>query len=164
MKKTITSIILVLVSQFISAQGITISPFSDWRIQPQPNEIIAGNDLPGTYTSAPDHMRLSVELGGDHKNNKDNKKWNVDVQRVDLDWHHSLDLYVRLTGEGTGPEEGKVVKGGEIFQRIERSPGEFFECKGWRYDIPIQFELRGVSLLLPAKTYRVEVLFTILDK
>ncbi|MBK8500974.1 MAG: hypothetical protein IPL46_01550 [Saprospiraceae bacterium] len=159
----VTSIIFLLAYQIIAAQGISVSPFSDWRIQPQPNEIVAGNDLPGTYTTAPDHMRLSVELGGDLKNNKDNKKWEVEVQRVDLDWHRDLELYVRLTGEGTGPEKAKVVKGGEVYQRIERSPDEFFKCKGWRYDIPIQFELRGVSLLLPAKTYRVEVLFTIID-
>jgi hypothetical protein len=158
-----TSMMLLFTFHIVTGQGISISPFSDWRIRPEPNEIIAGNDLPGTYTTAPDHMRLSVELGGDYKGNKDNRKWEVEVQRVDLDWHRDLDLYVRLTGEGTGPEKAKVVKGGEVFQRIERSPEEFFKCKGWRYDIPIQFELRGVSLLLPAKTYRVEVLFTIID-
>lgn len=153
----------LLTFHMVNGQGISVSPFSDWQIRPEPNLILAGNDLPGTYATAPDHMRLSVELGGDLKDNKDNIRWKVEVQRVDLDWHPNLDLYVRLTGEGTGPEKGKVVKGGEVFQRIDRSPIKFFECRGWRYDLPIQFELRGVSLFLPTKTYRVEVLFTILD-
>ena len=158
-----TVIIFLLTFQIAASQGIFVSPFSDWHIQPGTNEILAGNDLPDTYTTAPDHMKLSVELGGGYKGNKDGRQWKVEVQRVDIDWHRDLDLYVRLTGEGTGPEKAKVVKGGQVFQRLKRSPDEFFECKGWRYEIPIQFELRGVSLLLPVKTYRVEVLFTIID-
>ena len=145
-------------------QEVEFSPFSNWHLKINSNDIVAaGEDFAGTYETSPNHMRINVRIGAETYQNKMENKWSVEVQSRTRGWDKNLALYARRTGKGSGSRFDKAIKGGEVYREVGRQPFELFSCQGWRYDIPIQFELRGVSVLLPAKTYSMELIFTIID-
>lgn len=145
-------------------QEVQFSAFADWRIRISSHDVlVAGEDLMGTYTTSPNHARITVQLGADTYDNRMKNQWSVQVQGRSRDWDQSLQLYIRRTGQGSGARFDKALKGGEVYKAITKAPRKFFSCQGWREAIPIQFELRGVSVILPAKTYSLELIFTIID-
>ena len=163
MRLLIVITLLISFERATSAQGLTLSPFSDWHVEVKAEDIRAGDDIQSTYDTRSDHLKLTGEVGSRNIFNILFAEWKVKVQREDRGWHHDLDLYIRRTGNRSGYFYGNSVEGANTYMRIKEGPEDLIECRGWRYDIPFQFEIRGVSLLLPAKTYRTVVIFTIID-
>ncbi|NND05994.1 MAG: hypothetical protein HKN87_06425 [Saprospiraceae bacterium] len=146
------------------SQNIEFSPFSNWHLKVNSEDIIAaGEDFAGIYETSANHMRIGVQVGAENYQNKMERRWVLEVERRNKGWHQDLVISTRRTGGGSGPRYGQAIEGGEIYREINRKPIRFFSCRGWRYDIPMQFELRGISVLLPVKTYSVELRFTIVE-
>lgn len=163
MKTGLIIFITAITLGYARSQTLDLGPFSDWHVEVESEQIRAGDDIQTSYSSRSDHIKMSGEVGSRNIFNILFAEWKVEVHREDREWHPDLDLYIRRTGQGNGYFYGNSVEGAYTYQRIRERPEDLIQCKGWRYDIPFQFEIRGISLLLPAKTYRTEVIFTIVD-
>jgi len=120
----------------------------------------AGEDIPSTYTTVTDAVELDLFRSGFFANLFP-YNWQVEINRLDTEWHPSLRLRIIRTGAGTGVYS--FFTGGTVPQEIGTTSAFFLEGSGYRVDIPLQFELSGLSVTLPAKTYRTTVLFTVTD-
>jgi hypothetical protein len=88
----------------------------------------------------------------------------ISVQKSDISWTTSLSLYLKRTGSGSGSTNFSVTNGTTSLL-ITNTPQYFFEVRPGSgtqvLDIPIQYEIRGLSVLIPVKTYNTTLLFTI---
>ena len=89
--------------------------------------------------------------------------WQVSVQlSVTSGWDPSLKLYVKRTGNGNG---GAVITDGTTDILLTNVPQKFFSGLlgiGFaRTNVPVQYRIDGLSVLLPVKTYTATVLYTI---
>lgn len=112
----------------------------------------AGTDLIDTYTSDSNASRLDVRRARNYD------FWRVDVSREDINWHENLYLYARRTGNGHG--HGQVY-GGSSYIELNNIDRELFHGRGRLNNIPIQYQLSGVSLQVPPDTYGTTIIFTV---
>ncbi len=144
-----------------SQLGIQVN--GDWNYSIATTDISeAGLDFTGTYASASNQILIDITYP-----NNANVKWEVHVEKQDIDWDSSLDLYVRRTGNGNGQGNGNgngFVQLGTAYQLITSNSQFFFKGRKRRTDIPIQYELRGVSVLIPAKAYETTIIYTVTEK
>ncbi len=94
-----------------------------------------------------------------------NDPYTVTVQRQDTDWNSSLTLWARRTGPGTG---GTTTGGVNYIQLATTSQyffgGNFAQITGSRMvNIPIQYEIHGLSVLIPVKSYSTTILYTVIS-
>lgn len=163
MKKIIFLAILLLSSFMGRTQTITASP--SWNISVPANTITeAGNNYTTNITSAASQTLVSFSVsaglfGGNYT---------VSVHKIDSDWHSNLSLWTQRTGAGTGSGwfSSGTITGGLTFVQLTNAPQTFFSgstgiLSSGRTNIPIQYEIRGVSVLLPVKTYTTTVVYTI---
>jgi len=156
MKTFFISIILFLSVICIKAQTKTISATgNDWSvIVPSSTISEAGNDYANNfkYTSQPNQtsLMITVPIGS---------SWVVKVDKDNVKWNSLLELYVVRS-----PSFLPTVIGGSSFQLITDMPNVFFRGIGLiPRPIPIQYEIRGFSVLIPADTYSTTVYYTISD-
>jgi len=114
-----------------------------------------GSALPVTYESARNQVALTVSGTSGYT-----ESWHIDIQRTDNRWDSRLTLSVKRTGEGLG---GGAILGGMSYQQIGNTSTTFFSGTGDRANITLQFQLGGVSVLLPANTYSTEITYTVVD-
>jgi len=132
-----------------NAQYINVS--GEWNYTIPSNDISeAGEDFSGTYTSNSNQAFIDIWYW---------RNWKVTVQRNDIDWNNNLDLYIRRTGSGWGT--AKKLKGGTNFILIKDRKTNFIRGKGYYFNIPLQYEIRNISVTIPAHTYIVEILYTL---
>lgn len=90
--------------------------------------------------------------------------YTIQVSRIDADWSNQLSIFVRRTGTGTGGILGSI-NGGTNYQQVTTFPQFFFNgslgFSNNRSNIPVQFRIDGISVLLPAKTYATTIVFTL---
>ncbi|AWV98880.1 hypothetical protein [Arcticibacterium luteifluviistationis] len=151
-------ILVLIVSCYVShAQQVQVK--SGWNTSVSSSEIIeAGLDYSGTITSDPDQTTINFNGG------KMPESYYITVQKNDngLD---GLSLWVRRTGDGNGSPFA-TVSGGTTFMQVTDS-GEILysginnKGGGTRRHVPIQYQFRGISVLLPVKTYSINVIYTI---
>jgi hypothetical protein len=88
----------------------------------------------------------------------------ISVQKTDVVWTSGLSLYLRRTGSGTGSTNYSVTNGTSSLL-ITNTPQYFFEVRPGSgtqvLDIPIQYEIRGLSVLIPVRAYTTTLLFTV---
>ncbi len=120
----------------------------------------AGNDFNSTYLSAPNEVLIDVfKVSG--SNSPFN--WRVDVRKSDIDWGVGLQLSARRSGNGFAPNGSSFISGGTAFILLTHADQAFFNGRRDWYDIPIQFQLTGVSVLVPAKTHSTMVVYTVTE-
>ena len=77
-------------------------------------------------------------------------------------WDSSLKLSVQRTGNGTGIA---ILTGGTTYIQLTSTPQAFFSgllnLTASRDNIPIQYKIEGLSVMLPVKTYTTTVTYTI---
>jgi hypothetical protein len=158
MKKT-TFFIAFLLSSFV-AQSQRISANQGWSVSIPVGTITeAGNDYSTSATSAIAQTLIDFKTGN-------SISYTISVQKVDVDWHPNLTLWVKRNGDGNG-SGGKIVPmtGGETFIQVTNTPQIFFsDASGEshnRNNVPIQYQILGYSVLLPVKTYTITVVYTI---
>lgn len=112
---------------------------------------IVGNDYTSsTITSTVNETLLSINSNGGYT---------IYVKKSDIDWNADISLWVRRTGDGTS---GGAISTNVSFIQLTNLDQVLFTGNKDRDNVPIQFEIRGLSVLLPAKQYKTSIVFTIL--
>jgi hypothetical protein len=88
----------------------------------------------------------------------------VYIQKSDIAWDSRLVLSALRTGTGTGGLTFSVTNGTTAIT-VTNAPQYFFEVRpgvGTQVlNIPIQYTIRGFTVLMPAKTYTTTLIYTI---
>ncbi len=164
MKRLVTCCLFLLTSGLALSQELTMSPLSDWNVRLSENDLRAGEDFMSTMTSGEDQSKITIEVGPANFYYLFFNSWSLSVERSGGNWDNDLELYIRRTGSGQSAGFFFAnISGGESFVRINRSSREFFRGNGYRYDVPIQLEIRGISLTIPTDTYSTDLIFTVID-
>lgn len=136
-------------------QGIEFTVTGNWTKNIAASDINeAGNDYPTSYDSNINQTLLTI-------NPKNwNKQINVLVKRNDIAWHNNLNLKVKRTSNGTNGNTN--ISGGLIYQTITNIDANFFICSGYHTFIPLQYEITGISVVLPVQNYSTEIMYTVI--
>lgn len=157
MKTILFSIILLLSAIYVKAQSI--NAIGSWSVS-VPSNIIseAGNDYSMNLTSMTNQTILDINVPLTTTN------WRVDVNKQDSFWNNSLTLWIRKTGDGVGVAGSSISPIGTIpfFQLANMGQAFFSGVKNY-VGIPIQYEIRGLSVLIPTSTYNTTVVYTITE-
>ncbi|WP_257621604.1 hypothetical protein [Chryseobacterium sp. NKUCC03_KSP] len=155
----ITSIFSLLFFCTLRSQKITATG-SSWTVT-IPSITEAGSNYSGVYESATNQILLTAEvplLLGSGK---------VSVSYVsDPTWNSNLVLSAKRTGNGTTVCVLCSITGGSAYQAITLTDIELFRIVAVASlasysNIPIQLQLSGVSVTIPAATYNSKIIFTI---
>jgi hypothetical protein len=114
----------------------------------------AGTNFSSTpWESAANAVELEIKFS--------NPPWTVSVRKVDTSWNAVLHLSVRRTGAGVG---GGTLSGGTTYQEITATDTAFFSGTGGdKKNIPLQFQISGVTVTLGAATFSTTVYYTVTD-
>lgn len=153
---------LMVVLWEINCLGQTISVTgTTWNASPA-SITEAGNNYSSTITSAANQSRITVSVGLALLTT-----WEVFVHKQDVTWNSNLTVWIRKTGDGTGiltPVLGTISPNGTTsFIQLAASDQSIFSGFSNRFDVPIQYEIRGVSVLIPVSNYSCNIVFTVID-
>ena len=113
--------------------------------------LIAGNDYTNsTLTSSVNQSSLNVNSNG---------RYTISVNKTDIDWNAGLSLWVRRTSDGTSSSSS--ISPNVSFIRLSNLNQVLFSGNKDRSNVPLHFEIRGLSVLLPAIQYSTTIVFTI---
>lgn len=142
------------------AQGTMTVGGTNWTVPFSPITE-AGSNYSGTYQSAADQILISATLPALLSGAR------VSVQyQADPTWNGSLSIAARRTGNGQTLCVLCNVTGGTTYQPVTTVATELFRIQTLLTlttfnNIPIQLRLSGVSVTVPAASYRARVVFTI---
>lgn len=152
------SVLFLTFSRSICIAQVGISVMGAWAtVLPVASVTEAGEDFHGTYESDPDQVLIDI-LGANKFD------YRVDVRKIDIDWHPSLQLYIHRTGSGIGGHPHSNVTGGTNYFELTATNQQFFSGHRESSDIPVQFRLTGVSVLIPARTHVSTVMYTVIEE
>lgn len=162
--RLIISSVFLFASGLVMCQELTMAPMSDWNIRLSETDLRAGEDFISTLTSNEDQSKITMEVGPADFYYMFLNSWSLSVERSGGNWDNDLELYIRRTGSGQSVGFFFAnISGGESFVRVNKSSREFFHGNGYRYDVPVQLEIRGISLTLSTDTYSTDLIFTVID-
>ncbi len=158
--------IFVLANQLLTGQQLNFDVTGNWNYIIPANDIIeAGNDFSGTYASAANQISASIYLNGGWLgfwwNYFINYSWQVEVTKLDIDWDPNILIYIRRTGNGAGYGGGNYISGGNSYMQLTNANQQFFQGAQARMNVPVQLQLRDISVTMPAKTYSTTIVYTI---
>lgn len=171
-------IILALILTFCNAlRAQSISASGSWTPSVTPITEAGNNYASSTLESAANQTLISVSMPPQDllfiisfANN-----YQVWVKRTDSgpNWNTAgLQLFVKRTGSGTGGGTSlllvpSAINNGLTYQQITTSDVQFFDGYNFgnstRSGIPIQYQITGVSVLVPAATYSTTITYTLVD-
>lgn len=157
--KNFILIVFLIISNCIFSQSIDVS--GKWRESIRASDISeAGDDYIGTYESNTDETEITIDAKNQHNKNK---RTTVKVHmEYDLrDWHSNLVLQIRRTSGGTNRNYN--IEDGLFYQIITNNSTDFFHTYGDQEDVPIQYKISGISVLLPVQDYTATIVFTVYD-
>lgn len=155
----ITLILTLLFFFTLKSQKLTATG-NNWTVT-IPTITEAGSNYAGIYESTTNQILLTAEvplLLGSGK---------VSVSYVpDPTWHSNLILSTKRTGSGTTLCVLCTITGGTAYQTVTLTDVELFRINAVLAlasysNIPIQLQLSGVSVTIPAATYNSKIIFTI---
>ncbi|REA56503.1 hypothetical protein DSL64_26660 [Dyadobacter luteus] len=156
MKKLMMLLIGLLFCYAGSAQTLTINtPGANWTLlAPSTLLTAAGTNYTHVETTALNHTLMKVNA---------TLVWSVSVQQSSTsNWDTGLKLFIRRSGDGTG---GALLTGNTNYIQLTSTAqplvGGLLGLGFSRDDIPIQYKIEGISVLLPVKTYSTTILFTV---
>ncbi len=154
----VLALLLFFNSQVQAQLAIVVS--GNWStVLPVGSVTEAGNDFVSTYTSATNQVLLSYyRIQGNSPFG-----YRIDIRKNDIDWNPTLKLSARRTGEGIPLQGNTTITGGLNFLLLTNTNQTFFSGTRGRDNVPVQFQLTGVSVLIPAKTHTTNVVFTITE-
>lgn len=123
----------------------------------------AGSDFAGTYQSDEAQVYISTTT----RKGKGNFNWSISVHKEDINWDPSLRISARRTGSGTSSGNGNgggLIQGGTDFQELTGGLRYFFSGKKGRLEMPIQYQIDNVSVLIPADNYSTTIIFTMTEE
>ncbi|UZT96020.1 hypothetical protein ODZ84_12290 [Chryseobacterium fluminis] len=154
-------ILLLSLSLDLKSQRVLTVGGTNWTVTIPPISE-AGSNYTGTYESATNQVLLGASVPLLLGNGK------VSVQyQANPTWNSNLVLSARRTGNGTTPCAGCSITGGTSYITIPLATDvELFRITAVLAlasysNIPVQLQLSGVSVAIPAATYSSLVVFTI---
>jgi len=75
-------------------------------------------------------------------------------------WQSEVILSVQRKGDGSGAGS---ISNGTSYTTVGTSDVYFFEGTGDKTDIPVQYEISGMSISMPPGTYSTTLTFTVVD-
>jgi len=139
--------------------GLTLS--GNWSYTVPATDVTeAGSDFSGTYTSAANQ----VQIGVSNKNNaeKNGYAWRVSARKMNATWDNTVAIYIRRTSDGApATNRATTITDGTVYQQITDTDQYFFGGYRGSTGIAIQYELRGVSVVMPAQSYSTTVVYTV---
>jgi hypothetical protein len=158
--KKITVILIVLITNFAFSQEIKVK--GKWDREFSVSDIKdVGSDYDAYYLSDEDQSKLSVSSENSEKQEDLYADFKIYVSKDDDEWNPNIIIQVRRTSNGTN--NNLNIFSGTEFQTVTDSPIYFFNTIGEQIDVPIQYKVIGLSVLLPAESYSTEIVFTVLD-
>ena len=141
------------------APGIAITVTGSWSLSIGQANLsgAAGSDLTASYESNTNQLLMTIS--------GTSGSWRVDVYRVDSTWHTSFVLSIKRTGSGTPPTKGtySINPIGLTYGPITTSATTFWSGTNSFTNIPLQYQLSGVSCAVPAASYSTTVYFTVVQ-
>jgi hypothetical protein len=122
----------------------------------------AGMDFHGEMEFSRDEIIMSVAIFPQNLDNVMYRSWQIQVSKNDLEWNEILELYIRRSGDGKSDYNNKP-QNGYNYQKIDANSTFLFSGQGWISSIPLQIKITGLSVVLPAKSYATEIVFTLID-
>ena len=149
----------MIISNVLFSQSIKVETKKniEWfETIPVSDIIEAGNDYggadTGTYTSNRDQTEITIK----------SKKHNRTVVKIRKEyngnWPQNLDLQIRRTDN-----YNRDSNDGLIFQTITDVDNVFFYTTGNQKNVPIQYRIKGISVLLPVQDYIAIIIYTVYD-
>lgn len=152
MKKTIAIFILIMIAKTNFAQ--TISVTGNWSPSVTTLTTAGAEYSSSNITSLANQSNVTINATG-------SQSWIVKVSKIDSDWNPSLTLWIRKTGDGAGNGSISPI-GATTFTQLTAIDQEIFRGTRKRdTPVPIEYEIRGVSVLVPAKAYSTTIMYTI---
>lgn len=133
----------------------------NWSYTVPANDVTeAGSDFTGTYTSLESQVNIKVKYKGYEVQGY---SWRVSVKKLDSFWDNTASIYVRRTSDGVPIKAGRptTITGGTVFQQITDVDQYFFEGYRGSKFIDIQYQLQGVSVVMPAQSYSTTIIYTL---
>lgn len=156
-KKALVATCLWAGIQVLGMAQTVITVTGSWSYSVSSLDVVdAGSNYVGTYTSAANQALIDI-----NRNNNGNVQWRVDIRKSDISWNSLLQVWVQRTGTGTPNHALGTISGGTTYQQITNSDLVFFTGRrGW-FDIPIQYQLRNITVAAPATTHSTSIIYTV---
>jgi hypothetical protein len=162
-EKKIRSLVLsaIFILSFSALFGqATINVWGNWRKNVRATEVTnAGDDFPNVYESVADKSRLKVK----RQPTSQLFPWRIDVRGDIVKWDSHLEIWIRRTDNGINITPGATISGGMVYQQISIFDQYFFEGNGSIKRIALQYQYRGVSVVVPAALYRQTIVYTLTE-
>lgn len=157
MKTILFTILLVKMALYtnVNAQNINIIPLGNGTEFTTPKIKKAGDNFKNK--KAKKRLKAKLSISFPNQFSQYFQYWTVEVRRENIHWDNRLSVWARRKNNPAG------VYYGSYFRKIHVCDDFFFNGCGSSNNIQIEFELRGLSVLIPADTYETEIIFTVLD-
>ncbi len=137
------------------AQNINIIPLGTGTTFKTPKIKRAGDDFKNN--KAKNKLKAKLKISFPNQFSQYYQYWTVEIRREDLHWDDRLSIWARRKNNTSG------VYYGSYYRKVHNCDDFFFNGYGSKNNIQIEFELRGLSVLIPADHYETEIVFTVLD-
>lgn len=148
-------ILLIILPLKLKAQNINLMPIGGGTEFVTPNIRKAGDDFKNK--KAKKRLKAKINISFPNQFSQYFQYWTVEVRRQDIHWDNRLSLWARRKNNTSS------VWYGSYFRKVHICDDFFFNGCGAKNNIQIEFELRGLTVLIPVDTYETEVVFTVLD-
>lgn len=151
---------LILFLSVISIEAQSINAIGNWSVSVPSNTIsAAGNDYNINLTSMINQTVLDIITVS-----TTSTSWRVNVKKQDSFWDNLLTFWIHKTGDGVGVLGSSISPiGSTPYLQVNNLEQLFFEGTKSYINIPIQYEIRGLSVLIPASTYNTTIIYTITE-
>lgn len=156
--KQLLKLLFILISSAGFAQIISVSG-NITVIRNSTHITDAGFNLTSLFLSANNASLINIDVTPRSSYNRQFKPLRIFVHKVDTDWDPNLILQVKRTVL----VQNLNITLGTDFQTVTNISTLFFNTVGEQFNIPIQYSLNGISVLLPAKNYTTTIVYTVLD-
>ncbi len=152
---------------FISQLSVTAQLNVEYGIIELFNEtnnisITPGEDIVSEFESSHEIIKISVNFLPENMQNDVHRSWYINIKKSDIEWDSNLEINIRRTNNGEHIYNN-YLSGGEDYLSINNYDNHFIEGNGKILNINCQIKLVGRSLIIPAKQYQTNIVFTLID-
>lgn len=148
-------ICIVLGTTLASAQYLSINPTGNSNIKIKKIKE-AGDGYPNNYKPGKKKAKMSVWFYNSFKNNHQN--WQIQVSKSDIYWDDTMEIWVK------GKKKNGITSGFNQFKKVKNWDTDFLGGKGKVMNFQIEYQIRGISVAIPADFYCTELIFTIFEE
>ena len=155
MKKYTLILLLLCCQQLCKAQSVS----GNWTSSVPSNTITeAGSDYSSNWTSLSNQSIISLPSG------VLGASYTVFVRKTDTNWNSNLSLWIHKSADNLGLLGSVSPAGNTSYFQLSASNQTFFTASLGILSpatFNVQYEIRGLSVTIPAQTYSTTVVYTI---